>query len=81
MSREKYQLQDENSLVFRSGDVILDEVGQAHIMYAVESGKIHIEYDWDVIDVVSTGEFIGDIFQTATLVAVSDCVLIPLDRV
>ncbi len=70
-----YQGQQENRLTFQAGEVIMDKVGQSYIMYAVESGEIHIEYDWNLIDVVAEGDIIGDIFATATIVAVTDCTL------
>ena len=81
MTQENSQTKNTNRLTFRAGDVIVNEVGQSHFMYAVESGEVHIEYDWDVIDVVSEGQPIGDIFQTATLVAVSDCILAPFEHI
>ena len=63
------------SITFRAGEVILDDIGQAYIMYTVVSGEVHVEYDWNMFDVVNEGEIIGDISRTATLVAVTDCVL------
>lgn len=81
MRREKYLIRNNHPLVYRSGDVIIRDSKTDRLMYRVTSGEVHVEYNGDVYDVVVEGEFLGGIYETATVVAVSDCVLTPLKRV
>ena|SRR5690606_211431 len=72
--------------VFKSGEIIFRQGDTGDFMYGIISGEVHIEYDWNIIDVVNEGGFIGEMalvgdnIRSATVVAASDCVLTLVDK-
>ena len=71
---------------FKAGEIIFTEGEEGNFMYGVISGEVHIEYEDQIIDVVTEGgvigemALVGDKICSATVVAATDCTLTPVDQ-
>jgi CRP-like cAMP-binding protein len=76
----------DNKLEYKAGAVIVDIGSTGHDMYVVGDGEAEIVVGGKVVEVVGPGKFFGEMAliddspRSATVVAKTDCTLVPISR-
>ena len=71
---------------FQAGEVIFHKGDVGDVMYAIQSGEVEITIDGSVIDTHGPGGIFGEMAlidagpRSATAVAKTDCVLVPISQ-
>lgn len=75
-----------NLVDFTTGSIIFEEGAPGDFMYVVLEGEVEIHVGNQVVDVISTGNIIGEMAlidsgpRSATAIARTDCKLAPVDQ-
>ena len=70
----------------RAGEVIFEASGPGTCMYVVRSGEVAITVDGHVLETIGPGGMVGEMAllddepRSATVIAQTDCDLVPIDR-
>jgi CRP/FNR family cyclic AMP-dependent transcriptional regulator len=71
---------------FAAGEVIFHEGDPGETMYAVQAGQVRIEHKGEALAILEAGSIFGEMAliertpRMATAVALTNCVLVPVDR-
>ena len=71
---------------FFAGDTIFSEGDPGDMMYVVQEGELEVQFRGKVIETVGSGGIVGEMAlvdqspRSATVVARTDCKLVPLDE-
>jgi CRP-like cAMP-binding protein len=70
---------------FKAGDTIFREGDTADVMYVVQAGELDVVYSGKVVEKLTDGDLFGEMSliseepRSATVVARTDCRLVPID--
>jgi CRP/FNR family transcriptional regulator, cyclic AMP receptor protein len=71
---------------YKAGQPIFQEGEKGNLMYAVREGEVNIVYNDHIMETVTSGGFFGEMAlideapRSASAVAKTDCVIVPVDR-
>ena len=77
---------EENVVSYSAGETIFEEETAGHIMYIVQHGMVDIFVKGKLIETVGENGVVGEMAiidstaRSATAVAKTDCILVPLDE-
>lgn len=77
---------DTTPLTFKAGDVIFSSGDEGNDLYVVDKGEVELRVGGKAVEVVKDDGFFGEMAlieegpRTATAVAKTDCVLIPINE-
>ena len=77
---------ESNSISFHAGDVIFQEGQPAELMYVILEGSVDISAGGKLLDTADVGSIVGEMalidhdVRSATVIAKTDCRLVPVTR-
>lgn len=77
---------EKNTEYYSAGETVFHAGDEGHVMYVVQEGQVEVLHNGQVIDMLGPGQTFGEMAivdqspRTATVMAKTDCRLVPLDE-
>ncbi|MCB1776845.1 MAG: cyclic nucleotide-binding domain-containing protein [Candidatus Competibacteraceae bacterium] len=86
MSTQEFFNRTEEHLPFSAGQVIFQQGEPGELLYIVVEGQVDIQLDDQLVETLGAGDILGEMAliedrpRSASAIAVTDCLLVPVTR-